>query len=142
MHVTPFRGYLYDTADGQLIEAIRVARANAKLPETYQYPFELYWEIKDPEEKIAFTDKISSLLGPGEMDSLIDHIDYLVARIGIDHVGIGTDFNHGGGMKSFNESSDALNVTVGLLQRGYSEEEVGKIWGRNFLRALTAANSG
>jgi membrane dipeptidase len=76
------------------------------------------------------------------MDSLIDHIDYLVARIGIDHVGIGTDFNHGGGMKSFNESSDALNVTVGLLQRGYSEEEVGKIWGRNFLRALTAANSG
>ena len=84
----------------------------------------------------------SRLLGPGKMDSLIDHIDYLVARIGVDHVGIGTDFNHGGGMKSFNESSDALNVTVGLLQRGYSEEEVGKIWGRNFLRALTAANSG
>ncbi len=142
VHVTPFRGYLYDTADGQLIEAIRVARANAKLPETYLYPFELYWEIKDPEEKIAFTDKVSRLLGPGKMDSLIDHIDYLVARIGVDHVGIGTDFNHGGGMKSFNESSDALNVTVGLLQRGYSEEEVGKIWGRNFLRALTAANSG
>ena len=142
VHVTPFRGYLYDTADRQLIEAIRVARVNAKLPETYLYPFELYWEIKDPEEKIAFTDKVSRLLGPGKMDSLIDHIDYLVARIGIDHVGIGTDFNHGGGMKSFNESSDALNVTVGLLQRGYSEEEVGKIWGRNFLRALTAANSG
>ena len=45
-------------------------------------------------------------------------------------------------MQSFNESNDALNVTVGLLQRGYSEEDVGKIWGRNFLRALTAANGG
>ncbi len=142
VHVTPFRGYLYDTTDDRLIEAIRVARENAKLPETYLYPFELYWEIKDPEEKTAFTDNVSRLLGPGKMDSLIDHIDYLVDRIGIDHVGIGTDFNHGGGMKSFNESSDALNVTVGLLQRGYSEEDVGKIWGRNFLRALTAANSG
>ncbi len=141
VHVTPFRGYLYDTADGNLIEAIRAARADAKLPETYLYPFELYWEIKDPDEQLAFTDKISRLLGSGKMASLINHIDYLVNRVGVDHVGIGTDFNHGGGMKAFDESSDALNVTVGLLQRGYSEEDVGKIWGRNFLRALTTSHS-
>lgn len=142
VHVTPFRGYLYDTRDQELVEAIRIARVNANLPETYLYPFELYWEIKDPDEQLAFTDAISDLLGPGEMSSLIDHIDYLVNRIGIDHVGIGTDFNHGGGMKAFDEASDALNVTVALLQRGYSETDIDKIWGQNFLRALTAAQNG
>jgi membrane dipeptidase len=142
IHVTPFRGYLYDTSDHELVEAIRLARVAANLPETYLYPFELYWEIKDPAEQLAFTDSISDLLGPGEMTSLIDHIDYLANRIGIDHIGIGTDFNHGGGMKAFDEASDALNVTVALLQRGYSEADIDKIWGQNFLRALSAAQNG
>ena len=142
IHVTPFRGYLYDTTDHELVEAIRLARLAANLPETYLYPFELYWEIKDPAEQLAFTDSISGLLGPGEMTSLIDHIDYLVNRIGIDHVGIGTDFNHGGGMKGFDEASDAFNVTVALLQGGYSESDIDKIWGQNFLRVLSAAQNG
>ncbi len=141
IHVTPFRGYLYDTTDHELVDAIRMARLAANLPETYLYPFELYWEIKDPAEQLAFTDAISDLLGPGEMTSLVDHIDYLVNRIGVDHVGIGTDFNHGGGMKAFDEASDALNVTLALLQRGYCEADTDKIWGQNFLRALTAAQS-
>ena len=141
VHVSPFRGYLYDTTDAALIEAIRVARAEANLPEKYLYPFELYWEIKDTDEQVAFRDNVSHLLGPGKMSSLIDHVDYLAKRIGVDHIGIGTDFNHGGGMKGFNEASDALNVTVGLLERGYSEEDIDKIWGRNFLRAWSAAQA-
>ena len=141
IHVTPFRGYLYDTTDHDLIDAIRKTRVEANLPETYLYPFELYWEMKDPDEQLAFTDAISRLLGPGKMSSLIDHIDYIVNRIGIEHVGIGTDFNHGGGMKGFNEADEALNVTIALLERGYSEEDVNKIWGQNFLRALTDAQN-
>jgi microsomal dipeptidase-like Zn-dependent dipeptidase len=54
---------------------------------------------------------------------------------------IGTDFNHGAGLKVFDEASDALNVTLALLARGYSENDIDKIWGRNFLRALDAAQS-
>ncbi len=71
---------------------------------------------------------------------MIDHIDYIVKRIGIDHVGIGTDFNHGGGMGGFVDASEAANVTAGLLKRGYSENQIAKIWSGNFLRALAKAD--
>jgi len=142
IHVSPFRGYLFDTTNQQLVDNIRNARLSAGLPEKYLYPFELYWEIKDPDEQVAFRDIISGLLGPGSLDSLMNHIDYVVQRVGIEHVGIGTDFNHGGGMRGFDEASDAHNVTAALLARGYSPDEIDKIWGRNFLRALTAAQAG
>ena len=69
---------------------------------------------------------------------LLDHIDYIVKRVGIDHVGIGTDFNHGSGIEGYNDASEALNVTVGLLARGYNAVEIEKIWGGNFLRVLKA----
>jgi membrane dipeptidase len=141
IHVSPFRGYLFDTTDNELVAAIRTARLGANLPEKYLYPFELYWEIKDPEEQLAFTDTISALLEGVSLGSMIDHIDYIAKRIGVEHVGIGTDFNHGAGLKAFDEASDALNVTLALLARGYSENDIDKIWGRNFLRALDAAQS-
>jgi membrane dipeptidase len=65
---------------------------------------------------------------------MLDHIDHIVALVGVDHVGIGTDFNHGSGIPGYIDASDSLNVTLGLLQRGYSESQIGKIWGGNFLR--------
>jgi membrane dipeptidase len=88
---------------------------------------------------MAFVNAVSELLGPGSLDDMLNHIDYVVARIGVDHVGIGTDFNHGSGVVDFNDASEALNVTVGLLQRGYSAEEIEKIWGGNFLRVFREA---
>ncbi|MDE2978902.1 MAG: membrane dipeptidase [Acidobacteriota bacterium] len=141
VHVCPFRGYLYDSNDAALDEAIREARREASVLEDYLYPFELYWEIDDPAARSAFTQSISDLLGPGSVDSMLDHLDYIVDRIGVDHVGIGSDFNHGGVVEGFADASEALGVTVGLLQRGYSEEDIGKIWGGNFLRVLRAAES-
>ncbi len=141
IHVCPFRGYLYDSADPSLDEAIREARRAAGVLEDYLYPFELYWEIDDPAAREAFVQSISELLGPGSVDSMLDHLDYIVGRIGVDHVGIGTDFNHGGGVEGFADASEALGVTVGLLERGYSEEDIAKIWGGNLLRVLRAAES-
>jgi membrane dipeptidase len=70
------------------------------------------------------------------VSDLVDHIDYIVKRIGIDRVGIGTDFNHGSGIDGFNDESEAPNVTRELLRRGYSEEQIAKIWGGNFLRVF------
>ncbi len=141
IHVCPFRGYLFDSADPSLDEAIREARRAAGVLEDYLYPFELYWEIDDPDARSAFTQSISELLGPGSVDSMLDHLDYVVGRIGVDHVGIGTDFNHGGGVEGFADASEALGVTAALLERGYSEEDIAKIWGGNFLRVLRAAES-
>lgn len=64
----------------------------------------------------------------------IDHIDYAVNLIGIDHVGIGADFDGGGGIPGYNDASEALNVTIELVRRGFSKKDIEKIWGGNLLR--------
>ena len=63
-----------------------------------------------------------------------DAIDYAVKKIGIDHVGISSDFNDGGGLDGWKDVSETRNVTAELLQRGYSEADIAKLWGGNFLR--------
>jgi membrane dipeptidase len=67
---------------------------------------------------------------------LVDAIDYAVKRIGIDHVGISSDFNHGGGIIGWKDESEAPNVTKELLRRGYTENQIAKLWGGNFLRVF------
>ena len=68
------------------------------------------------------------------VQAFVNHIDHVRDVIGIDHVGIGTDFDGGGGVPGFNDHSEALNVTIELVRRGYSEEDILKIWGGNLLR--------
>ena len=134
IHVAPFRGYLFDSANPQLDQAIRNLRRTAGIDENYLYPFELYWEIQDPTVKAAFLADVSELLKDVNLSSMLDHIDYIAQRVGVEHVGIGTDFNHGSGIEGFIDASEALNVTAGLLDRGYSARDIAKIWGGNFLR--------
>jgi len=64
----------------------------------------------------------------------VDSIDYAVQKISIDHVGIASDFNHGGGVIGWKDESEAPNVTAELLRRGYTNEQIAKLWGENFLR--------
>jgi membrane dipeptidase len=71
---------------------------------------------------------------PAKLVDFVDHIDHAVKVAGIDHVGIGSDFDGGGGIPGFNDHSEALNVTIELVRRGYSEEDICKIWGANLLR--------
>jgi len=66
----------------------------------------------------------------------VDHIDYLVKKIGIDHVGISSDFDGGGGVEGWNNAAETFNVTLELVRRGYPEEQVGKIWSGNLLRVM------
>jgi membrane dipeptidase len=65
---------------------------------------------------------------------MIDHIDHIVKVIGVDHVGIGSDFDGGGGITGWNGADDAFNITLELVKRGYSEDDIRKIWGENLLR--------
>ncbi|WP_060481508.1 pyoverdine-tailoring dipeptidase-like protein PvdM [Pseudomonas sp. NBRC 111119] len=69
------------------------------------------------------------------LKDLVDAIDYTVRKIGIDHVGIASDFNEGGGLAGWEDVSQTRNVTAELIQRGYSEADIAKLWGGNFLRA-------
>ena len=136
IHVAPFRGYLFDSTDKTLDTKLREIRRQAGVEEDYLYPFELYWEIDDETVQQTFLTAVSDLLGPSTMYDVVRHIDYIKDRIGVDHVGIGTDFNHGSGITGFADASEAMNVTAALLERGYTEEEVKKIWGGNFLRVF------
>jgi membrane dipeptidase len=66
----------------------------------------------------------------------VNHIDYLVKKIGIDHVGISSDFDGGGGVTGWNGADETFNVTLELVRRGYTEEQIGKLWSGNLLRVM------
>ena len=66
----------------------------------------------------------------------VDHIDYAVKLIGIDHVGISSDFDGGGGVDGWNDASETFNVTLELVRRGYTEEQIAKLWSGNLWRVM------
>jgi membrane dipeptidase len=73
---------------------------------------------------------------PVDVADFVDHVDYMVELIGIAHVGISSDFDGGGGVEGWNDASQTFNVTLELVRRGYSEEEIGLLWSGNLLRVL------
>ncbi len=70
------------------------------------------------------------------VEEAVDHIDHMVKVAGVDHVGIGTDFDGGGGISGFFDISEAGNITYELVKRGYSAKDIEKIWGGNFMRVF------
>jgi membrane dipeptidase len=82
------------------------------------------WEINSKYRKLA------------TISDVVDHIDHVVQVIGIDHVGIGTDFDGGGGVDGCRTVAEMKNVTIELLRRGYSKTDIGKIWGGNTMRVF------
>jgi membrane dipeptidase len=68
----------------------------------------------------------------------VDHIDHIVKIAGVDHVGVGSDFDGGGGLVGIDDVSEMPNLTKELLKRGYSEKDIRKIWGGNLMRVFSA----
>ena len=79
--------------------------------------------------------------GRATVKDFVDHIDYAVKLIGIDHVGISSDFDGGGGIDGWNSAAETFNVTLELVRRGYTEEQIGKIWSGNLLRVMDRAQA-
>lgn len=71
-----------------------------------------------------------------DVADFVDHIDYMVNLIGLNHVGISSDFDGGGGVAGWDDASETFNVTLELVRRGYTEEEIEKLWSGNLLRVL------
>jgi membrane dipeptidase len=99
-----------------------------------------YYELP-PDLKEAFIADwmaIDSIYPPrlATVSDFVNHIDHIVELIGIDHVGIGTDFDGGGQLEDCYDVTELGNITKELLNRGYSEEDIRKIWSRNFLRVF------
>lgn len=84
----------------------------------------------------ADLEAIKSTHPPVSVTDLVDHIDYIKNKIGIEHVGISSDFDGGGGIEGWQDASETLNVTKELVKRGYSQDEIEKIWGGNLLRVM------
>jgi membrane dipeptidase len=89
---------------------------------------------KEYERRMADIDKRWPAVGRASVKDFVDHIDYAVKLIGIDHVGISSDFDGGGGIDGWNNAAETFNVTLELVRRGYTEEQIGKIWSGNLLR--------
>ena len=91
------------------------------------------------EQQEAYREQMNTLNeqwpGPTVQD-FVDHIDYAVGLIGIDHVGISSDFDGGGGVDGWDDASETFNVTLELVRRGYSEEDIAQLWSGNLLRVL------
>ena len=98
-------------------------------------------DIKDEAVRVRFREEMEAAFwrfpGPkATLKDLVDHIDHVREVVGIDHVGIGTDFDGGGGVLGCNDASEMVHVTEELLRRGYREDEIEKIWSGNTLRVF------
>jgi membrane dipeptidase len=103
--------------------------------------YDSWSEVRDESDREKMRDEYGAIYEkyPSEqatVQEFVDHIDYVVNLIGVDHVGIGTDFDGGGGIEGCDDVSELPNITEELLRRGYSEEDIQKIWGANIMRVL------
>ncbi len=88
----------------------------------------------EKDEYIEGMKKINTKYPTPSVDDLIDHIDHIVKLVGIDYVGISSDFGGGGGLEGWFNASETNFITDRLSKRGYSEDDIKKIWGENILR--------
>lgn len=139
VQVVPFSPYVH-SQNRESLEKIAALRARYGLPANGPTPTDGIYGL--PKEKQPlFLDEIRKTQSRGTIREFVDHIDYIATRIGWQHVGIGTDFDHGGGVTGFESEADAPNVTSELVRRGYTEKQIAAIWGGNFLRVLRAAEA-
>ena len=90
---------------------------------------------------MCIRDSIKAMAPEASVSNFVDHIDHAVKIAGINHVGIASDFDGGGGIDGWQDASETLAVTAELVRRGYSEEDIGKIWGGNLLRVMEAVEA-
>ena len=86
--------------------------------------------------KLADIDRMHPAPSRATVADFVNHIDYAVKLIGIDHVGISSDFDGGGGVEGWNGAEETFNVTLELVKRGYTEEQIAKLWSGNLLRVM------
>jgi len=137
--INAFKSYLR-TVPADSAPALQALRGQYQLPSAYAYPQD-GWASLTNAQREPFLHAVNDLIPPASVTDLGAAIDYAVKRIGIDHVAISSDFNHGGGVIGWNNEGEAINVTAELVRRGYSEGDIAKLWGQNVLRVLQGAQA-
>jgi len=120
-----------DSLGMKVLDWSEVGKLESSKREEYYDFYEKMSRIR--KQKVA---KIDNLPPAVDVKDFVDHIDYLVQLIGINHVGISSDFDGGGGIEGWDDASETFNVTLELVRRGYTEEQISKLWSGNLLRVL------
>ena len=139
VHVPPFNTYLAPRPP-EFVERLGRIRTGFGLPAAFRGVLDDAQRLQG-DARGEYTRVALEAVPRASIQDYLDHIDYVVKRIGVEHVGIGTDFDHGAGIVGFKDASEAPNLTRGLFERGYSAEDIGKIWSGNFMRVLEAAEA-
>ncbi len=141
--VPPFSAYLAPVPDDL---APKVARLRAEFGLSADFAptlagFAAGLQVLPRERQGEFLARLGALRPRATVRDYVDHIDYVARRIGVAHVCIGTDFDHGAGVAGYDHAGEATHVTAEFLRRGYSESDIAAIWGENFLRVLRAVEA-
>jgi len=119
---------------GFKVYASRAEMGELSISERRAY-FQQYRAMRDSLRPI-YADQVNTEAPPVGVADFVDHIDYLVEKIGLDHVGISSDFDGGGGVFGWKDASETFNVTLELVRRGYTEDQIAQLWSGNLLRVL------
>lgn len=120
-------------------EGFKLADSRAdvmKMPEQERNEYFAKFTALREKAKPIINEKLKDKAPDVDVSDFVDHIDYLVKKIGIEHVGISSDFDGGGGVEGWDDASETLNVTIELVRRGYTKKQIAMIWSGNLLRVL------
>src|SRR5690606_14210313 len=112
---------------------------DAKMKELRDKSREMGSELTDKQQEerwAEFSALREKYLKLATVSDAVNHIQHVVDVIGIDYVGIGSDFDGGGGIEGCTDASMMKNITIELIRRGYSRDDIAKIWGGNFMRVM------
>lgn len=132
VQIVAFKSYLKKPPAGYEND-VRAVRAKYHLPPAFRRAGDDADSLA-PDQRQTYLQETVALYPDATVADLVNAIDYAVKRIGIDHVGISSDFNHGGGIEGFRNEGEAFNITLELVRRGYTKTQIQKLWGGNFLR--------
>lgn len=117
--------------NSEFIDWNQYSKLSKEEQETYFILYQKILKIANTRNKL-----INQKFPPVNVSDFIDHIDYMVDLIGIEHVGISSDFDGGGGVDGWKDASETFNVTLELVRRGYTEKQISMLWSGNLLRVL------
>ncbi|HEY8560790.1 MAG TPA: dipeptidase [Pyrinomonadaceae bacterium] len=107
-----------------------------KMPENERAEYVKKLTAFRAKHRAAIGERLKTSAPDVNVKDFVDHIDYLVKKIGVDHVGISSDFDGGGGVEGWDDASETFNVTLELVRRGYTKKQIAKLWSGNLLRVL------
>lgn len=107
-----------------------------KLSDSARVEYMTKYRAISQKAKPRLEQEVNPVAPPVNVADFVDHIDYLVKKIGLEHVGISSDFDGGGGVEGWSDASETFNVTLELVRRGYTEEQIAALWSGNLLRVL------